>query len=309
MKDDKPSATAILIAKSIVFVGADRRYRGVLPPETHELSRAFLRAATSDWQVQMWEVLGHLAPMRWLVGLIERMSVPGMIGHYIVRKRRLEDIALATAKRMEGLEQLVIIGAGLDTLGTRMARVRPELRVFELDHPATSAVKRSAFTNAYAAKPTNLSLVAVDLSKTALKPVLQSTAGFSFAQKTLFIAEGVFMYLTLADVGTTLSILHAFPERQGAFAFTYMLSSEVDGRPAFAGQSHGVDGWLGRKSEPFIWGSRPADLDLFIAKLGLKTIAHSDGQELRTAYLLEPAQRAISTAIGENIVWIEKSSA
>jgi methyltransferase (TIGR00027 family) len=306
MKHDTPSATAILIAQSLVFVSRDPRYRSLMPTDMVPLSRAFLRAVLAPWQVGALEFFGGLAPARWLVRLIERFSVPGMIGHYIVRKRRLEDIVAASAQRYCGLGQLVILGAGFDTLGTRMASSRPDLRVYELDHPATSAAKLRAFASKFAALPANLELIPVDLAVSDPLTILRTASEFSFAASTLFIAEGVFMYLELEAVGRTLDILHEFAPGRAGFAFTYMLPSADDGRPAFRGQDRRVDRWLGRQREAFVWGATPDALDAFLAQRGLKPLEHTDGARLRDAYLLNRGQSGIATAVGENIAWIER---
>ena len=307
MKADTPSATAILIAKSLVFAAGDARYRALMPREMVELSRAFLAGAVSASAVKVFGGLGRLPPARWLVRLIERTSVPGMIGHYILRKRRFEELVGATAARFGGLDQLVIMGAGLDPLGTRMARARPDLRVYEMDHPATSAAKKSAFTRGFTALPHNLTQLAVDLGAVDPRTVLRATRGFSFEVRTLFIAEGVFMYLTLEAVGRTLDILLDFPETSAAFAFTYMSSSDQSGRPAFVGQKRSVDRWLGRQREPFVWGATPAMLDEFIRERKLRSLAHADAASLRAAYLTTGSLQSVATAVGENIAWVERA--
>src|SRR3712207_6852082 len=42
-------------------------------------------------------------------------------------------------------------------------------------------------------------------------------------------------------------------------------------------------------------------LDAFVVKRGLKPVGHTDATELRQAYLTNPAEREIATAVGENI--------
>src|SRR5689334_12859368 len=60
------------------------------------------------------------------------------------RHRFADDIVTAAAQR--GARQLVILGAGLDTSAYRNRR--DELRVFEVDHPATQAWKRDRLREA-----------------------------------------------------------------------------------------------------------------------------------------------------------------
>jgi len=306
MKRDSPSATAILIAKSLVFVSGDERYRSVMPAGAGALSRSFLQAVVPAWRIAAIEALGRFPPARWIVSLVERLSVPGMIGHYILRKRRLEDIVQATADRYGGLQQLVIMGAGLDTLGTRAAASRHDLRVYEIDHPATSTAKRRAFAAGFVSLPSNLALLPIDLAAADPRTVLQSVEGFSFSATTLFIAEGVFMYLPLDGVGRALDVLLEFAPSRAAFAFTYMLPAEDGSRPAFRGQSPWVDRWLGLQREPFVWGSTPDELDAFVAQRGLSSIGHTDAAQLRHTYLKTSEQRRIKSAVGENIAWIER---
>src|SRR5215472_15941963 len=59
----------------------------------------------------------------------------------VCRSRHTEDrLAAAVAT---GVSQYVILGAGLDTFGYR-SQLAADVRVFEVDHPATQGWKRSA---------------------------------------------------------------------------------------------------------------------------------------------------------------------
>src|SRR5579862_5684051 len=70
-----------------------------------------------------------------LSGLTDRLSPPAryMRAFMAVRARYAEDELVLAVRR--GVTQLVILGAGLDTFAYR--NPFPNLRVFEVDHPAT----------------------------------------------------------------------------------------------------------------------------------------------------------------------------
>lgn len=288
------------------MLAGDSDYRSLMPAEMVTCSRGFLAAATSWTTVNLVAALGRLPMVRWVVHWAQAFSVPGMVGHYLVRKRCLEDLVEELAESIGGLDQLVIIGAGLDSLGLRTAHKTPQRRVFELDHPATLAVKQRAFTAKFLAQPANLRLHPVDLRSTDLRATLRSLDDFSFAARTVFIAEGVFMYIDMLAVGRTLDVLFDFPEGSAAFAFTYMIPSQTDGRPAFRGQTHGVDRWLSRKQEPFVWAATPSSLDSFVRTRNLKSLGHADAAALRSRYLSSPGLETIPTATGENIAWVAR---
>src|SRR5208337_2845591 len=89
------------------------------------------------------------------------------------RSRYAEDeLAHAVA---HGVRQYVVLGAGLDTFAYR--NPYPELRVFEVDHPATQAWKREQLEAAGIAVPASLTFVPIDFERQTLVDGL-TRAGF-----------------------------------------------------------------------------------------------------------------------------------
>src|SRR5215469_8498564 len=66
----------------------------------------------------------------------------GSIGRLFTTARsRIAEDALGEAVG-RGIRQVVILGAGLDTFALRYSHVADEIRIYEVDHPATQAWKR-----------------------------------------------------------------------------------------------------------------------------------------------------------------------
>jgi len=126
-----------------------------------------------------------------------------------VRSRFAED-ALAAAFAA-GTRQLVILGAGLDTFACRNPH-GPDLRIFEVDHPATQAWKRQRLAEAGLAVPPNLTFVPVDFEREALPGAL-AAAGFDAGGPSFFSWLGVVPYLTEEAVFATLGFLAALSGR------------------------------------------------------------------------------------------------
>jgi O-methyltransferase involved in polyketide biosynthesis len=57
----------------------------------------------------------------------------------VSRARYTEDILLKVVHH--GLDQYVILGAGIDTFPFRGSNILKKLKIFEIDHPATQAFK------------------------------------------------------------------------------------------------------------------------------------------------------------------------
>ena len=302
MKADKPSSTALLIGKSILLSSVNANVKSLLPAEMVRYTREFVRAAYGDLTVRILEFLGTLKITWFVVRFMERLTVPGMIVHYILRKRRLEEWLTEAFER--GTKQVVVIGAGLDTLGIRsaskLADKFKDLIVVEIDHPATQSVKRKAIDLAYVKQPKNFELLACDLANMSLKSALSQSKSLKKSVPTMLVAEGLFMYLEKDDVGKNISILSEFPAGS-SFVFSYMLLDEKK-RPAFQDQGILTTHWLARKKEHFVWGESPRGIEEFVQRFGLTVLDQFSGSDLSERYLDNLGNNRIITARGENFV-------
>ena len=86
-----------------------------------------------------------------------------------------------------GVTQYVILGAGLDTFAYR--NPHPELRVFEVDHPATQAWKRSRLEAACIPVPANLTFTPVDFERETFDQGL-AREGFDVGAQRFLMARG-----------------------------------------------------------------------------------------------------------------------
>lgn len=121
------------------------------------------------------------------------------------RSRYAEDRLAEVVAR--GVRQYVVLGAGLDTFAYR--NPWPDLRVFEVDYPATQEWKRGLLAEAAIAEPENLTFAPVDFEKKTLLDGL-TEAGFDRAQPTYFSWLGVTPYLTMGAFRATLEVLATF---------------------------------------------------------------------------------------------------
>jgi methyltransferase (TIGR00027 family) len=109
-----------------------------------------------------------------------------------LRSRIAEDAARRAVE--EGARQIVVLGAGLDTLGYRLAPLEG-LSVFEVDHPATQNEKRRRLAATGIAIPAHLVFAPCDFEAENLAGAL-SAAGFVENRRAVFIGLGVIPYLT-----------------------------------------------------------------------------------------------------------------
>jgi methyltransferase (TIGR00027 family) len=295
MKDDRPSATAYLIARSTLFLSRDPNLGRLVPQRSAELSEQFVDARP---QFARWlDAAMNSKLLRPLSLALERVTIPGIKLHYALRKRYLEEIARDALR--EGFRQVVVIGAGFDTLALRLHEAFSETKFFEIDHPATQRVKKRVVESGY--QPgSNLQFISLDLARGSLHESLLSCADYHSETDTLFIAEGLLMYLTPAEVDLTFEFIRSHSGAKSRFAFTFM-ETQSNGRIGFRESSCVVDAWLRLRGETFKWGSTRARIGDFLAARGFTLREIVASETLRTKYLAPEQLRHFSLADGECI--------
>lgn len=122
--------------------------------------------------------------------------------HIVARSRYAEDnLRQAVAA---GVRQYVLLGAGLDTFAYR--NPWPQLRVFEVDHPATQNWKGELLATNHIAIPENLTWVSVDFERQSV-PERLARAGFNRSAPAFFAWLGVVPYLTLEAFRATVELI------------------------------------------------------------------------------------------------------
>jgi methyltransferase (TIGR00027 family) len=130
--------------------------------------------------------------------------------HIVARSRYAEDnLRRAVAA---GVRQYVLLGAGLDTFAYR--NPWPDLRVFEVDHPATQGWKRELLAAGHITIPKNLTYVSVDFERQSL-PEQLAQSGFSRSVPAFFALLGVVPYLTLNAFRGTVELIASQPAGSG----------------------------------------------------------------------------------------------
>ena len=270
MKADQASATARLIAAATVLCAQDSQTADLVAPSAAEWCAAFLATSRGDrWLRSSARSRASRAAWR----LLERATHPGVVRHWMARKQWIErHVRRALA---EGTSQVVVLGAGLDSLGVRLAAERPEIRVVEVDHPATLAVKRAVI--AARLGHGGPILVGADLGRGDGEPLILEAVVPD--RPTLFLAEGLLMYLPEARVRSLLGGLATMTTTDSRLIFSFMVE-RADGMIGFEPRSPLVSWWLAKKDERFLWSMNPAQARTFARELGWEVTGHADATVL-----------------------------
>jgi methyltransferase (TIGR00027 family) len=132
------------------------------------------------------------------------------------RSRIAEDALSGAAER--GIRQIVVLGAGFDTFALRNPHRARQIRIYEVDHPATQAWKRQRLAEAQIAIPLWLIFVPVDFEQDNVGEKLVA-AGFQQNSPAFFTWLGVVPYLTEDAIGRTLDYMSSIQNSEVVFDY------------------------------------------------------------------------------------------
>ncbi len=260
MRKNKPSRTAYKVALNIVTLGTKPGMDRFLPPGIVQATEKLLvTSGAAEARTVRW------SRSRRMVSVYEAFDwmLPGQFEAFAHRKafceRQVRDGIGA------GATQILVLGAGYDTMGWRLAPEFPGVDFFEIDHPSTARFKAKGIKAM--GQRDNLCLIAEDLGKRKLTDVLKTIELWEQSARTVIIAEGLVMYLSpeaVRDLFCQCAVIAGVGSR---IAFTY-IPTGADGRPD-AGRWTGLMLWLQNViGEPWTWSIRPEELGLFLAETG-----------------------------------------
>ncbi|MFC1678925.1 class I SAM-dependent methyltransferase [Elusimicrobiota bacterium] len=260
MRNETPSRTARKVALNVVSLGAKPGMEEVLPPGVVEATARLLVASGA-----VGETAVRLARSRAAVWIYEAFDwmMPGQFEAFGHRKAFCErQVREGIAK---GAAQVLVLGAGYDTMGWRLAPEFAGVGFFEIDHPATARLKAKGI-EAIEARD-NLHLIAEDLGEKKLSDVLAACGSWDSSAQTVVVAEGLLMYLPHEAVRDLFVQCAAMTGAGSRIAFSYVGTGD-DGRPD-AGRWTGLVLWLLKAGgEPWLWSIRPERLARFLEEAG-----------------------------------------
>lgn len=218
----------------------------------------------------------------WLA--IER-RFPGASDTVVSRVRFVDDCLKNCIK--DGIEQLVILGAGYDSRAYRFTELKDK-RIFEIDHPDTQNLKKEKIATIFGHLPGHVVFVPVDFEKDKLMPGLIE-AGYSPSLKTLFVWEGVCKYLTANAVYDLLSTVSGNSCKGSSIVFEYLFQSMVD-RSSGSKFAEKVLNFQAGKGEPFIFGLPEKNPESLIMSKGFSQVKNVNAAKLKDMYFRENAR-------------------
>ncbi len=273
MKEDKVSSTALTVLQGILYTANRKKFSHLVTDDMKEACKKILKSS-KEGQKRLKQLDNKVFNLS--VPIIEKLMIPGITLHYVLRKKYIEEFVREAIKR--GFNQIINLGAGFDTLAYRLSQEFNSVDFIEIDHPATQVHKEEALIKT---KIDNLHILSVDFSKQNLEDELKKFKNFDSDKKTIFISEGVLMYLNEDSVRDLFNSLKKLTNSDMEFIFTFIepMSENRD--------SYGMllNLYLKIKKEHLFWNIKKGKIANFLKSLDYEQKFLIDTDSFKEMYL------------------------
>jgi methyltransferase (TIGR00027 family) len=237
------------------------------------------------------------AARRLLIAATDKQA-SGIWAGVLCRKRYADDQVRAALEA--GIEQVVLLGAGLDTRSCRLVAPAGGC-AFEVDLPENIADKRDRLQTVLGRVPENVVLIPADFETADLARLL-AEHGYRADRPAMFVGEAVSQYLSPQAVHSMFGFL-AGAAPGSRLVFTYVRQDFLDGTDLHGAQN----AHRAFVTEQRVWrfGLAPEAVADLLAAYGWAEREQVGPQEYLTRYI-RPAARALSPSPIERFVCADK---
>ena len=199
-----------------------------------------------------------------------------------------------------GVDQYVILGAGLDTFAQRRKDISSRIKIYEVDRPGPQQWKQDRLKELGYGIPPNLRFVPVDFESGELWWNKLEAQGFDRKRPAVVASTGVSMYLSVQSNFETLRQLAAFAGGS-TFVMSFMLPIEMADPEIRPGIERAIAG-AKANGTPFVSFFKPEEVVRLAHDAGFKTVRHVSATELGKLYFSKRTDGLRPPAHAEEIV-------
>lgn len=178
--------------------------------------------------------------------------------------------------------QILILGAGFDSRAIRFPPQDGRTKVFELDAPITQQAKIEQYQRRQIVIPSNLVFIPIDFERqTSCQRLAEE--GFRKGCKSLFVLEGLTMYLQPESIDQSFAIISEYAGKGSRVVFDYVLASVLRGENLYYGESEIRESVI-KVGEQWLFGIEKGQAGAFLSRYGFRLADHRDASELEDRY-------------------------
>ncbi len=220
---------------------------------------------------------------------------PKGIYEYVIARTKFIDTEFKNTLA-EGFEQILIFGAGFDSRAIRFHTIAKDTKIFELDVPVTQNAKIERFREKGVITPENLVLIPINFEKQSIGDRLKES-GFETNKKSLFILEGLTMYLQPEAVDQIFKIIQGYSGSGSKIVFDYIYASVLRKENLYYGEEDMLRR-VSRVNEAWVFGIEKGSINEFLSKYGFEAVCHLDANDLEDRFFNDEKGKIVGRVNG-----------
>jgi len=228
---------------------------------------------------------------------------PKGIYEYIIARTKYTDHIFKTAIE-EGIEQILILGAGYDSRGIRLLQADSNTRVYELDTPVVQNGKTKQLARRGIHKPENNIYIPVDFLKEDIRNNLLES-DYSFQKRTLFILEGLIMYLTQESLDRLFGIFRECSASGSLILFDYVYGSVLRQENRYYGEKE-IYRTVEKAGEKWTFGIEERTIEQFLTAQGFELVEELGTSSIEERYFKNHEGKIVANVNGTHSIVLAK---
>jgi len=249
------------------------------------------RAASYLEKNELYKSEDYIAP-RLLRGLIKFpvkhrlinynwIFFPKGIYEYVIARTKYIDHIFKEAIEND-IEQILVFGAGFDSRALRFAKKNIKIKIFELDSLHTQTAKIKQLMKKNIAIPQNTIFIPIDFHVDSVSEKLELN-GFKRNKATLFIMEGILMYLNKEVVDKLFKLIYKLAVTESRVIFDYIHASVLRRENIYYGEKD-IYKKVNSLREPWLSGIEKGEMKAFLKNYNFNLIQNLNSEDLEKMF-------------------------
>lgn len=202
----------------------------------------------------------------------------------VARSRFVDDLVVEQFEK--GVDQYVILGAGLDTFAQRHQELCPQMTIYEIDQVDTQLWKKKRLEETGYHIPDCLKFVPVNFEEKQGWLDQLKKNGFDVTKPAVVVSTGVTQYLTIDAIMDTLKMFSKLA-KGSRLALTFLLPFENIKKQDERKEVDEAEKGAKAGGTPFISFFTPSEMLALAEEAGLKDVTHLSSIDLKEKYFRE----------------------
>ncbi len=233
-----------------------------------------------------------------LLNLKSSRSPKGIYEYVIGRTKYIDEIFQKAL--LNNFNQILFFGAGFDSRAIRFLKPGINTKVFELDAYITQEAKKKQLKKRGIKIPQNNIYVSIDFIKEDIYSKLFENE-FLKGRKTLFILEGLTMYLDNKAVDSTFKFIYENAGPGSQVVFDYVYASVLRQENRYYGEKE-IYKTVKKAGEDWTFGIEEGQIESFLNSKKLALIDHLDSNEIEQRYFKNEAGEIMAKVNGSHSI-------